>query len=110
MKLNKIISEGIFLVGLTGLISCSNKDNNTILKDIEYLNKQDTTIKLDGISESPLEYDSLGRIILMNSNPIKYDEKTGRVSGIGSHKVSYDKNGRVIQNPNYIIKNKIIKN
>lgn len=105
MKLHKkIILEGILLAGLAGLISCNSGSNN-IIRDVEYLNKQDSSIKIINKDGTPAEYDSSGKIIHYNGNPIRYDEK-GRVSGIGSHKVFYDEKGNIIQNQSYLIKKK----
>lgn len=105
MKFNKkTILEGILFLGMVGIISC-NTDKNTITKEVEYLNNQDTLIKVMNKDGTPVQYDSSGRVIQYNGNPVKYD-KQGRVSGIGSHKVFYDEDGKIIHNPSYLIKNK----
>ena len=103
MKLyKKLILEGILLASLWGLSSCNN---NSTIRDVEYINKQDTTLKVSSINGAPVEYDSLGRIVLMNGNLINYN-KSGKVSSIGGHKVFYDEKGRIVRNPIYYIENK----
>jgi len=95
--------EGILIVGLAGLVSCNNK--NSIIKDVEYLNIQDTTVKLEEMDGYIVEYDSLGRIIQFKGNPVRYD-KNNMVAGIGSHKVFYNEAGKIIRNQSYFIKKK----
>ena len=97
----KIIVEGILLAGLAGLVGCGSNKSTTF--DLEYLNKQDTTIKVSRMNGWPVEYDNQGRITRMNKYPVEYDNQ-GRVSRMNGWPVEYDDQGRIIRMNRKVIK------